>query len=333
MDVHLPKYLAFLLFGWLLIATGSFASDACKSLFCRKFLLLLKVVSNFVLSQKTVGVEEVFAGCNFQGKESVNGDNANCTKMPLPNLWDQQANQRCVNEYVRGCQLAKIEAFCHQGASDFLRDNKCNPQTSNEFGADFYDLCCSVCAKGKQAYLAKQSCKRDLPSNANDAQLFVQAEFENCCSDNTTKSLRSAVEDAFDEELNICDKYGCEHFCQEIDLNQVACTCRTGFRLANDGRRCVDIDECSHSSLNECSPSQACNNLPGSYECTELAQPVNTTESQSSANETSRPLSLRESANEIVDTKDPQCKEGSYFDPHRNTCVGKITIVILTASF
>ena len=148
----------------------------------------------------------------------MNTGNVNCTQMPQPNLWNAQANRRCIDEYLKGCQLAKIEAFCHQGTADFLRDGKCSPlnRTTYELGADYYDLCCSVCARGKETYLRKQSCKRDLPPDANLAQLFVQAEFENCCSYKATKGLRSVAdyEEAFDEDFNVCTKFGCEHFCQ-----------------------------------------------------------------------------------------------------------------------
>ena len=252
----------------------------------------------------------------------MNTGNVNCTKQMTPDLWDEQINRRCIDEYRAGCQLARIENFCHLGSTDFLRDGKCNSSTlPNEYGNGFYRLCCDACRQGRDAYLKRQPCKRDLPANANEPQQFVKAEFENCCSAKATKGLRSVGDyDEFDEEINACTKFGCEHLCQEIDYDKAVCSCRSGFQLNKDGRSCLDVNECSHPGLNECSPAQVCINLPGSYQCSEIAQPANSTRSDS--NET-RSLSLRGSPNEMANTKNQECKEGSYFDPHRNFCVGK----------
>ncbi|XP_049341186.1 low-density lipoprotein receptor-related protein 1B isoform X1 [Astyanax mexicanus] len=55
---------------------------------------------------------------------------------------------------------------------------------------------------------------------------------------------------------------GCTQDCQDLRVGY-KCKCWPGFRLKNDGKSCVDIDECS-SSL-PC--SQTCINTYGSYKC------------------------------------------------------------------
>ena len=66
-------------------------------------------------------------------------------------------------------------------------------------------------------------------------------------------------------DVNECEansgKGPCDHTC--LNLNgSFACTCNPGYRLAPDGKSCVDIDECSS---NPC--SQKCSNAPGTYSC------------------------------------------------------------------
>lgn len=194
---------------------------------------------------------------------------------------------------------------------------------------EFYSLCCSVCEKGRETYLKRQSCIRSLPLDAEMPQIIVQAEFENCCSSKAAKVLRSQEDyeevDPFDENYSICTKSGCDHFCVEIDYNKAECSCRNGFQLNKDGRKCDDINECL--SQNECLPNQKCNNLQGSYECLNVV--LNST--NSSLDET-RKLNLRNKLNEthqiFNDTDSLQCKNGSYFDPHRNICIGKMNFYI-----
>ena len=227
---------------------------------------------------------------------------------------------------MKGCQLAKMEHFCQLGVSDHLKysNQKCEPlKREYELAMDFYVLCCNVCAKGKASYLNKQSCKPDVPLNAGMPEIIIQNQFEYCCSSKTTKGLRSLSDfeqedDYFDtEDVDICTKFGCDHFCREIDFNKAECSCRKGFELNRDRRKCDDIDECA-LRLNDCLPNvQACTNLPGTFECKELV--LNSTDPTN--NETKK-LFLRNKLDAEED--EAQCKNGSYFDPHRNKCIGTL---------
>ncbi len=63
-------------------------------------------------------------------------------------------------------------------------------------------------------------------------------------------------------DINECDSsHSCDHDCINT-YGSYQCTCREGYTLAEDKRRCVDINECD---LKLCAGS--CTNLPGSYRC------------------------------------------------------------------
>lgn len=231
--------------------------------------------------------------------------------------------------------MAKIEKFCQQGANDLLKNEsiKCEElKQPYEVGMDFYPLCCNICAKGREVYLNGGICKQDLPSNATLVDFIVKNEFENCCSSTAAKGLRSTGDFEDDESkiyenLDFCQNYGCDHFCVEVDYHQALCSCRNGFALNADGKKCDDIDECLITP-NLCLPNQKCINLNGTYDCKnlELDQQYSI---ENQTNE-SRNLNLRSSFNDSQE--DRECKDG-YFDPHRNMCIGKNSKVFILSTY
>uniref|UniRef100_A0A2C9JE70 Cubilin n=1 Tax=Biomphalaria glabrata TaxID=6526 RepID=A0A2C9JE70_BIOGL len=60
---------------------------------------------------------------------------------------------------------------------------------------------------------------------------------------------------------DVCKNHSCEYGCRN-NSGQPECFCQTGFKLADNGTACIDIDECAE---NLC--SQGCNNTIGSYSC------------------------------------------------------------------
>lgn len=59
----------------------------------------------------------------------------------------------------------------------------------------------------------------------------------------------------------------CEHECQK-DGDIFSCKCRKGFKLAQDGRNCVDVNECEEEVTRPCTgEGEECQNTEGSYEC------------------------------------------------------------------
>ncbi|CAF94910.1 unnamed protein product [Tetraodon nigroviridis] len=58
-----------------------------------------------------------------------------------------------------------------------------------------------------------------------------------------------------------CAALRCAHACYDNGGSH-ACKCRQGFKLAADGRSCVDVDECVSAPC-----EHECKNSPGSYKC------------------------------------------------------------------
>lgn len=56
--------------------------------------------------------------------------------------------------------------------------------------------------------------------------------------------------------------------CQQSCVNtpgSFTCGCKAGYTRSQDGRTCVDVNECE--SANDCSSQATCTNTPGSYLC------------------------------------------------------------------
>ncbi|XP_062398823.1 prolow-density lipoprotein receptor-related protein 1 [Sardina pilchardus] len=66
------------------------------------------------------------------------------------------------------------------------------------------------------------------------------------------------------DQCPAADQSQCAHLCYKTPRG-TKCGCRAGFKLQEDGQRCVDVDECGDSRLNICSHS--CENTEGSFIC------------------------------------------------------------------
>ena len=58
---------------------------------------------------------------------------------------------------------------------------------------------------------------------------------------------------------------GCTDVCKNL-IGSFYCACSTGYDLSQDGRSCIDIDECTTGS-NDCSELETCINSVGSFHC------------------------------------------------------------------
>ncbi|XP_063064631.1 signal peptide, CUB and EGF-like domain-containing protein 3 isoform X3 [Engraulis encrasicolus] len=99
---------------------------------------------------------------------------------------------------------------------------------------------------------------------------------DNCSLDaicqNTPRSYKCICKSGYSGDGKVCQDIdectgelngGCVHDCINIPGNY-RCTCYDGFRLADDGHNCIDVDEC-RTAKGGC--QQTCVNNVGSYEC------------------------------------------------------------------
>ncbi|KAB1264045.1 Fibulin-2 [Camelus dromedarius] len=66
------------------------------------------------------------------------------------------------------------------------------------------------------------------------------------------------------EDVNECEAQRCSQECANI-YGSYQCYCRQGYQLAEDGHSCTDIDECAQGAGILC--TFRCINVPGSYQC------------------------------------------------------------------
>lgn len=55
-------------------------------------------------------------------------------------------------------------------------------------------------------------------------------------------------------------------------LGSYECGCPKGYRLGNDHRNCIDIDECENGEQ-VCGPDEVCQNVRGGARCTSISCP------------------------------------------------------------
>lgn len=144
-------------------------------------------------------------------------------------------------------------------------------------------FCCIGCMLGMSTVITKMSkwdskkivknlITMDLnewcQTDGND-HIINNAGYEVCCQE-TVKTINSTI--------RWCDHRPalCAHQCHEArrGSSQVQCSCWEGYQLAEDGRNCVDIDECMELTHYCNSAYELCHNTEGSYQCL----PINNTE-------------------------------------------------------
>ncbi|XP_060565589.1 fibulin-1-like isoform X2 [Ruditapes philippinarum] len=95
----------------------------------------------------------------------------------------------------------------------------------------------------------------------------------NAKCENTPGSFRCLCDPGFEQsgsqrcrDINECeDRSICTQGCNNL-IGSYVCTCETGYKLAADGRTCIDIDECRlYNGPGVCAGN--CVNTPGSYMC------------------------------------------------------------------
>ena len=87
--------------------------------------------------------------------------------------------------------------------------------------------------------------------------------------DTATTTMATPAAATSTTEAAACVEAGCEHGCRvkaADETESAECFCQDGYVLAEDGKSCEDVDECSADDSNG-GCEVYCRNLAGSYEC------------------------------------------------------------------
>ena len=225
-------------------------------------------------------------------------------------LWENALNEQCKNTYEQGCMHGVAQLNCENGIRQAQKFVTCESFTrfSNYLPVAYAKLCCNVCSNGIRKFKQENICPPAahapvsellgpaLSSNNQRAILFeskatemLDLTFDRCCDKYRImpeRQQRKVSQFFVNKETQFVDRCQtgsvCQHLCVDSGEAEVQCLCNEGFDLAENGRNCVDRDECA---ANLCPPDHRCENTFGSYEC--IALPIKRDNAVEEENESS----------------------------------------------
>ena len=195
-----------------------------------------------------------------------------CTR-PVEQCNDDQfqcSNGRCINKHWKcdhdndcgdgsdeGKDCSKVYATCTNGTEFSCNNQKC---INMAYHCDGEDDCgdgsdehgcasAATCKEGEFQCANKKCISYDVVCDKNDD-----------CGDESDEPLHCNKNECLKVEDNQC-----EHKCTDTK-DKFKCSCNPGYKLMDDDRACMDINECIDMPP-DAPCSQSCNNSPGGFSC------------------------------------------------------------------
>ena len=197
------------------------------------------------------------SGCT-RPTEQCNEDQFQCNNGRCINKhWKCDHDNDCGDGSDEGKDCSKVYATCNNGTEFGCNNQKCinvayhcDGEDDCGDGSDEHGCAAAVTCKEGEFQCANKKCiSYDIVCDKNDD-----------CGDESDEPLHCNKDECLKVEDNQC-----EHKCTDTK-DSFKCSCNPGYKLMEDGRACMDINECIDMP-SEAPCSQACSNSPGGFSC------------------------------------------------------------------
>ena len=154
----------------------------------------------------------------------------------------------CMGIYKSCCETRAKNVFCEHGQKMALAKQEC--VKSDKKHGKHMKTCCECCKMGSEQGKQGGSCLR-----TGFDQVSCNNVYKNCC--NLAKLSAGGA------KVDLCSNVNCDSE-TTLGCQKGKCKCKSGFVSTNNGRTCVDKDECKDGP---CQADQICVNTKGSFRC------------------------------------------------------------------
>ncbi|XP_014671757.1 PREDICTED: fibulin-1-like [Priapulus caudatus] len=217
-------------------------------------ILLMLVVASGVFGAFDV---EMLDNCCLLGNQYYS-QKQECDGLASTPMTGVQPKHHPTCDLMRGlcCRRSIQMRMCDSGLQVALNGRECPLETA-ELGAIMYKECCDCCKLGAIAAGMRMNCTPPILSSV------CENVYENCCLHLTNHTVPVADGGEGDR----CGSSNpCAHTCRNVG-DAIQCSCEAGYKLAQDGFSCIDVDECEEE-IHICDlDAEVCVNTVGAYDC------------------------------------------------------------------
>ncbi|XP_048583421.1 fibrillin-1 isoform X2 [Nematostella vectensis] len=185
-----------------------------------------------------------------------------------------QDGMYCIDSTPGRCYKRIVNGYCHMGSSlsttqaacccSMMQSKAWGPDCKRcpAPGTDEYNKLCGVVPSAKPPEV--DECRMDANACPNGRCIDMPSGFRCVCNDGyilpTGRDNKCVDKNECEADSTLCTNGRCVN-----TEGSYKCTCNNGYKPSPDGKRCVDVDECTDESV--CTNGQCINNI-GSFTCT-----------------------------------------------------------------